>query len=551
MKKRIIAWLLCLVTLLAVLPAGVSAQELDVKEEEVQEEHPEAEAIRALITKNYWRTVRASGVSNLAGYCGLMAGWELYFMGITKHPLTYNGNDMYNVFSAMDVTDKGYDVKSYPASQYNLEEALNAVTHNGTVDAYNIMVGYQWTHTAAGRKYGHVLVIYAILDGMVYFTEGFPTRFGKNPSQAMVASIADFAEFYDGWTRFEGLCHFGRKDYTDFCEYYGTNLFVSVENMVSTKREPSSDPTLNLRILTPGERLHATGIYVNPDGEIFYQVDDCGTVSFVSAQDVKPAQFTTEDVAVSDLEIPQLVEQGKDILLSGSITSDLHELVGLSVEIINDQGEKVYTYQLDKRGYMIDLGSKQINAQVDIRSLKEGVYLFNVYCATPNYYVAEGQVIGQVETVLVDSQVMTVGGDEPGIYPLDQEVQTQLPQDGWHYQDGKWFYYENGAARTGWVCDNGIDYYLQEDGSAATGWLEVNGKLRYFSTTGAMRTGWLNTEEGTFYMLINGEAAKGLRQIGMSLYCFDSEGQLMKNCYVTEGDSGFYVNSSGVVSSFN
>ena len=146
---------------------------------------------------------------------------------------------------------------------------------------------------------------------------------------------------------------------------------------------------------------------------------------------------------------------------------------------------------------------------------------------------------------------MTVGGDEPGIYPLDQEVQTQLPQDGWHYQDGKWFYYENGAARTGWVCDNGIDYYLQEDGSAATGWLEVNGKLRYFSTTGAMRTGWLNTEEGMFYMLINGEAAKGLRQIGMSLYCFDSEGQLMKNCYVTEGDSGFYVNSSGVVSSFN
>jgi hypothetical protein len=57
-------------------------------------------------------------------------------------------------------------VKAYPASQYTLLDALNTITRNGTLDVYNILVGFQRTNTQLGSIYGHALLIHGIIDGM-------------------------------------------------------------------------------------------------------------------------------------------------------------------------------------------------------------------------------------------------------------------------------------------------------------------------------------------------------------------------------------------------
>ncbi|MBQ8769006.1 MAG: cell wall-binding protein, partial [Oscillospiraceae bacterium] len=99
--------------------------------------------------------------------------------------------------------------------------------------------------------------------------------------------------------------------------------------------------------------------------------------------------------------------------------------------------------------------------------------------------------------------------------------------DGWVFLDGVRCFYQNGAPRVGWYCDGGADYYFKEDGSVTTGWAEINGRWRYFSDTGVMRTGWIDTEQGKCYMLSNGVAALGEKEIDGVVYDFGENGILI------------------------
>ena len=101
--------------------------------------------------------------------------------------------------------------------------------------------------------------------------------------------------------------------------------------------------------------------------------------------------------------------------------------------------------------------------------------------------------------------------------------------DGWFYRDGTLYCYENGKPVVGWICHDGVDYYLQQDGSITTVWTTVNGKLRLFSNTGAMQTGWVTTEKGTCYLLKNGTMAEGAHTVDGQQYTFSSAGWLLES----------------------
>lgn len=163
---------------------------------------------------------------------------------------------------------------------------------------------------------------------------------------------------------------------------------------------------------------------------------------------------------------------------------------------------------------------------IDLSHLKEGWYTYSVYANAENRYASGWFLESDKNSVCLLSQPFCVGDAGPYSEPEVQAVQVRALKNGWIWEQSKWYYYENDVPRTGWFCDNGVDYYLQEDGSAATGWQLINGKDRYFSSTGAMRTGWLETEKGTCYLLSNGVPAVGWHLIKGREYCFNQDGIL-------------------------
>ncbi len=519
MFKRILAVLLCVFMLASVLPFGVLADEQTDNE-------AEAARIRHEISRMYYRVLYATGRSSLHGFCGLMASYQLWLLGVNPYPIVYNGNDQYDAYEDMEYTLGGHRVKAYSGKEYSLEEALNTVSSNGTQNVYNILVGFQWTNTEAGQFYGHALIINAIIDGVVYFSEGYASEFNLNPGMPCVATIEHFAASYDAWTDFEGLVVFGRKDFTDFCYEYPSHLFVETTQDLQAFDIPSTADGEVVREVLAGERLEVTAVYENVDGEQFYRVADCGYVRYIPCENTQLVCFNYEDITAPDATVPTALGLNEDFYLGGHIYSEENRMNGIRLVVTDETGDVVLNTEIRKPGKEMTLGVWWINNQVHFQNLEAGAYVYSLYANVTNYYVGEDGLDAFNGDVCVLRSAFTVDTDADA-QALLTGAESRFALDGWNYEDGLWRYYEQGQARTGWFCYKGIDYYLLEDGAAATGWHTVNDKPRYFTTTGAMRTGWLETDEGTYYLLFNGEAAKGERTIKGVKYTFDENGLLI------------------------
>ncbi len=538
MLKRLQTILIALAILFTLIPLSVSAATAE-----------EEQRIRDQIESVYWKTLSSSGKSSLHGYCGVMAGWELYHLGVTETAVTHNGNDMYDVLRVSDQISDGYSAECYCASVYTIEEALNTITSFGTRDAYNIMVGFQWTRTAAGTLYGHVTVIHAVLNGMVYFTEGFTTPFNPDPSKAMVCTISEFADYYNSWASFEGMIHFGNGGRIAGCDTYSCDVFVAAETAVELMAYPDLTQSQPVRTVAAGERLYATALCQNSDGVLFYCVEENGETYFVLADLMKPVWFNYEDLTVTDLELPKHIAQGENFKLSGVIRSR-NTIYNAAAVVTDEKGAVVMSVEMLKQSNMVDLSARSVSTRTDIRNLPSGRYTYSVYCDITNHYAADGVIAANMKRVLVGSSDFTVGD----AIPVDKSksviapaAQRQVSRNGWQYENGRWRYYENGNFRTGWFCYEGIDYYFLPDGAAATGWHNLNGRFRYFSETGAMRTGWLKTVDGVFYMLSNGIPVTGVTRVGESLYAFGEDGKLLTNTVIEYNGVSCAVTAEGTV----
>lgn len=518
MYKRIVALVLCFALCVAVLPPKVRAWSM-------------ADAICQTMEEDYRTILRSTNRSSLGGYCGLAASWQLYMMGVNDWVVSYHGRDQYDAYKNVAFTSGGHRVKAYSASDYDLESALLAVSKNGTYDVYNILVGFQRTKTQLGSIYGHSMVIYAILDGIVYFCESYGTPFGK-AGRALHATIEEFAKYYNGRGQFEGLIYFGGKGYVAGCGQYATNMYVETDREVPMYSQPcepgteESDCTF-IRTVSKGERLWANALFENPMGEFYYQIDDRGEAGYVPAEAVSPFRFVYEDIGISDVQNPSDMKVGKTCKIKGRIASEYSTMGAVRMVVTDSAGTVILNHALSKVSGVYDLEHNSFSWAVKFNYLEEGTYIYNIYADGLNFYYKDGQLQSDNREIHLVQSAFRVG-ESPEIFLEELPEPEKETTDGWMRREGTWYCYEGSAPRTGWYCYHGGDYYLQPDGSVTTGWAEINGKMRYFSSTGCMRTGWMETEEGRMYLQFNGVPAVGERVIDGEEYQFDESGYLIR-----------------------
>ena len=520
MIKRILALCLCAVLLMTALPMKTQA----ATEEEIEQ-------ICNRITSFYFRTLSAMGLTWLEGWCGAMAGWELYFLGVADSAITQNGNEMYDIFADGKNVAEGIRPAYYPDTEYSLGEALNTITACGTKDAYNLMVCFHRTNTYEGRKYGHVMVIHAILDGVVYFTEGFVTPYGKDPAKAMICTIEEFTAYYNSWADFEGIVHFEAENtFSDYL-FYPCDLYITTAPgavlWVNTEQEAKV-----YRTVQNAERLHATGLYEVAEGRHLYRIEENGQIYYTEGTGTNPVWISAPAPRCADLgaEAPQ--KAGQAIALSGTVYADRLRVYNVTVEITDEAGTQKVFAQQKKDSNMLDLSNKTLKNQLSTKDWASGIYTCQVSCDVVNYYCQDGLVCADIQQIPLMSKQIAIGEavleETPAAELSEETVTPRQLTEGWNLTEGAWYYVENGTYRTGWICENGVDYYLLPDGNAAVGWQEINGKMRYFTETGAMRIGWIKLPEGVYYAKSNGELAIGGRWIDGLRYTFDETGRLME-----------------------
>ena len=523
-------------------PTEETAPQETTEETVLAEPLTEEEALCLQIEEDYAVVLEKSGKESLGGYCGYTASLQLEHLGINSYFISFDGNKQYDHYSTQEKTSGGYTITPYSVEDYSMEDALNEITDSGKEDAYNLLVCFEWTNTEAGNIYGHTVLVYAILDGKVYFTESFETALGTKEGETIVVTIPEFVKYYDDWTTFEGIVVFGKKENSGAevkrtpTKFYG----VSEKPLDLLSDLPATDKTVHtLRTVPAGERLFVTDVFQDEQGGIYYRVDDGGELGYVLAADLVPVQFCTEDVVLSDAAIPQVLKKGEKFSLAGTVSATYSKLTGLTARIIDQTGTQVLSYCPEKLHGKFTLEGEECS----LSKLPKGEYYYTLTATCAYPYAKGDKVLMATEQIPLVGQFFYVGTQPQE--QLAKASQEQTVEDGWVYEVGIWYYYKNGAPYSGWLKDGGIDYYLKEDGSVTTGKAKVNGKIRYFSATGAMRTGWMDQEEDRFYLLRNGVKAKGVRKIGEKYYYFGADGVMGKDCWVEYNGYRYCLNAEG------
>ncbi len=542
---RIASVLLILLTIISMLPTTASS---------VAE--TEGERISALVTSTYKQALKKSGRSSFHGWCAAAVGWQMQLLGITTKIAGTNGNGMYDFFKNAEYSSGGYKVKAYSSRKYNLESTLNAITKNGTENAYNIMVGFQRTNTSAGRKYGHAVFIYAILDGVVYFTESYGiTIAGKYYAEGKcaVATISQFAKSYNSWCTYDGSIHFGLKTYQEECLFLNAYLYANTTvatTLYSAPCTPDVDERCaTLRQLQAGERLSVIGMYRNTKGEYWYEVEDA-QIGYVRADDTAVQAMRYDDVSVSSVKAPTVLTEGSSFNIKGTVTGKYVSIVSVRAQVYR-VGENGMTHMMTTNAPVTAndyvLYKSKVAKRLTFKLLDQGSYHYELAAVVSNHYYADGALQTHWQTIKLwksDFQVVNKKGETAsvtfdaagGVSELNAAEMTLgqplsiLPSahrdgyvfDGWYTADGekvdeeyvleskmtlhaRWV--EAGDV-TGWYTAEGGTYYV-EDGVRLEGFFQVDGVTYYQGKNGFLMTGWHMVEGERYYFNANGSMATG------------------------------------------
>ena len=578
---RIFSLALAILLLVSVLPQNISANEAEVSE------------IRQQIISKYKLAKRYSGRGSFSGYCASLVNWQIYLMGITKEKLGNNGNQEYDYFCNLEYTSGGYRVHAYSAARYTMEEALNQVSKNGTRNAYNMIVGFQRTRSGAGLRYGHALLVHAIIDGIVYYSESSSVIVaGKYYAEGtpIAATIKEFCKYYANWD-YEGLIYFGQKTYADECEYFPSNLYANVTEATALYSSPCTDlvdDRSKFRSdVKAGERVHVIGLYRNTLGEYWYEVDD-GHAGFIRADKTEIISMDYSDVIAAGVTSPSVLRSGSRYGLKGEITSVHNLLHSLRAQVYSVDGDtvtQVFTTSATVDSHEYSLVGSTLSNNLAFRKLPKGTYLYKLAAVVGNYYYKDGilqlewttlplytgqfEVVsrGGYETVIFDANGGSVEINQKdiktneaiGTLPIPKRDGYLFagwftdPEEGYQVMDSSlvsadmvlYARWEINLGHTGWYVCDGIWHYVST-GTPQEGFVTENGITYYTDSNGVPVTGWLTLESGTYFFNYSGAMQTGLVIINGDRYYFDENGVMQTGWTEIDGNL-CYLNGQGIM----
>lgn len=370
--KRILLLFVAVLLLLAALPKGVAIEESEVLSPVAQEIIKEAR-------DTYIKAQRFAGKRSFHGKCGLLVGTQLRCLGINTKRLTFNGNDNYDYYMDLEVTTGGYYVIPYDGANYDLLSALQAVSGNGKKNVRNILVGFQWTNTDAGSKFGHVMLINGIVDGRVYFTESFDSALGGREGTVLSCTMEEFAKSYNKWTEFEGLIHFGVGNYYDVCVSKATDLTVKARFDTVLRSQPALVGEKKCEAvgnISAGEIFRATDVF-GFGREMYYKIETPEGFGFASGNALSVVKVNEEGVSLTEEVLPAVMKTGEKAEFSGNVADEVGLLESLEVCITDSAGQPVRWETADILHSTTDLAVLEKDLWLDL--LESGAYQVEIY----------------------------------------------------------------------------------------------------------------------------------------------------------------------------
>ena len=151
--------------------------------------------------------------------------------------------------------------------------------------------------------------------------------------------------------------------------------------------------------------------------------------------------------------------------------------------------------------------------------------------------------VSSEKAVAPEKSAETAAAETSSVAPQSAKVITT----GWVTENGRQYFVQaDGTKKTGWLQEGSTWYYLNSSGAMQTGWAKVGGAWYYLNSSGAMKTGWLQEGSTWYYLNSSGAMQTGWAKVGGAWYYLNSSGA-MKTGWLQEGSNWYYLKSSGAM----
>ena len=248
-------------------------------------------------------------------------------------------------------------------------------------------------------------------------------------------------------------------------------------------------------------------------------------------------QGATNKIAVADYTIPPLPE----VSVLNAAVSGMN--AGSTVSSVKaTTSDNRYLVSL----YGVYSGTSPF-ARGDELSKSEKLTGGRTYVVGVKFTASNDYALAKANDVTINGESGLIGAYDGSSRVYYVSITASEQADGWaKNSDGKWMYYENGIAVTGWKYVKSLWYYMDENGIMQTGWVKVGKYWYYLNSSGAMQTGWVKVGNYWYYLNSSGAMLTGWVSVGGKWYYMNSSGA-MQTGWVKVGNYWYYMSSSGAM----
>ena len=183
----------------------------------------------------------------------------------------------------------------------------------------------------------------------------------------------------------------GPGQYLRQCTPYPSHCTISTRAPALLWNMPSTTGDVLAATIT-GEKLSATKLFCNPDGEYWYQVIHEGKTRYLFGGDADFDSAMTSGLSISGVVAPVSITQGKSFVIGGVITSDHAALSTVTARIVHaDSGATALSATANVSGDSYSLKGSQIDKKLTFGRLEAGTYLYSITAEAVSYHTEDGE----------------------------------------------------------------------------------------------------------------------------------------------------------------
>lgn len=337
-----------------------------------------------------------------------------------------DGNKWFNDLDAGAVTQSGYTQVKYGG-----DDALtDLLAEFGGYPVYNVVICFE-RGSGKWESAGHVVYLWAIYDGYVYYADTFDQFFYK-AGHMIKQPMDDFLSIYRehsgaviGVVHFEGAeqVHY-HPDEQLYCEY------ITVRDTVMRSIPVESEGGVDTAIeqVPAGTALSVSAAYTGEDGVRYLKVSGGRWVAYADMR--KSANYST--LSASGVTVPLTWCYHQGFTMAGTVTSHFSDLTRVSVTISDMDGNVLVGGEQKFTGAMYSISALDENTYFE--HFKPGDYRYVIEAENAREHaVLLDEVFTVVDGNYKDSQQTVITSEESTYAPADVDMSGTVDAQDFSY----------------------------------------------------------------------------------------------------------------------